>query len=130
MNLVTLVILAIASGDARTATAMFTKYRDAGNGSNRTNPTRVVGVLSGVLTVIRTGRPVEVTEFYKGEQGISPAYNIVHRQLSHGLIRPMWHKVQTVALVDVVQKGNKVTGRPDTRATFAQGARVFLCPVE
>lgn len=130
MNLITLIILAITAGDSREATSMFTAYRDAGNGSNRTNPVRVVGVLSAVLSVIRTGRPVEVTSFYEGENGISPAYNIVHRQLSHGLIRPMWHKVQTVALVDVVQKGNKVTGRPDTRATFAQGARVFICPVE
>lgn len=130
MNTLTLVIVAIASGDFKTAQTLVAKYRDANGGSNRANWSRITNVLSAVLTVERTGKPVEVTEFYAGETGKSPAYNIVHRQLSAGVIRPHWKNVQVVAVMGAKTSGKSITGTPDSRATFAEGARVFICPVE
>lgn len=130
VNTLTLVIVAIAQGDLKSAQTIVAKYRDENGGSNRANWSRIIGVLSAVLTVVRTGTPVEVTAFYDGEPGKSPAYNIVHRQLSAGVIRPFWQNVQVVALMGAKQTGKSVTGTPNSTATFAQGARVFICPVE
>lgn len=130
MNVISFILSAITAGDLASAKSIVADYRDANGGSNRANWTRIVQVLSAVLTVVRTGKPVEVTAFYDGETGKSPAYNIVHRQLSAGVIRPHWKNVQVVALMGAKESGKSVTGTPDSRATFAHGARVFICPVE
>lgn len=94
------------------------------NGSNRTNWGRVEAVLAAVLTVLATGASVEVTDDFIG--GTSPMYNIVHRCLSMGLIRPHWHQVKVLVLFNTTQKGAKVTG---TKSSTIREGRAFIVPV-
>lgn len=130
MNTLSITPVAVSAVDSKRAAALVAEYRSNGNGSNRANWERIQIVLSAVLAVIRTGSPVEITAAFAGESGKSPAYNVAHRQLSAGVIRPNWENVQIVALVDVRQNGKNVTGTPSSTATFARSPRVFICPAE
>ncbi len=105
-------------------------YRDAGNGSNRSNWERIISVFAGVICVMRTGMPVDVTDAYANQGGKAPAYNVLHAQLSAPLIRPNWQDIQAVGLIDVAKQGNKITGRKSSTARFDQGTHVLICPVE
>lgn len=128
-RIVTWLLAKITPADVKSAASIVNEYRANGGGSNRTNWTQVQGILSAVITVIRTGRAVEITGFYMDQIGTkSPAYNLAHRQLSAGVIRPYWHRVQVVALVDATVKGSEVSGVPNTTIPMGTGVRLFLVP--
>lgn len=130
-RLVRLVLATVSPADSKQATALVAKYRADGGGSNRTNWSQVTAVLSAVLACVRTGKAVELTAFYTDQAGgKSPAYNLAHRQLSAGVIRPMWHRVQVVALVGCQADGKgAVSGTPNTTAKMGPGVRLFVVPV-
>lgn len=109
--------------EAATLTAAM---RDAGQGSNRSNWLRIEALLAAVLQVLASGQPCEVTDLF-GVAGSSPAYNVLHRTLSAGPLRPYWSQVQALALVDCAEQGKSITG---TTNTTAREARLFICPVQ
>lgn len=130
-RIVTFLVAKVTPVDAKSAHAIVAKYRAEGNGSNRTKWSQVEGVLTAVLAVTRTGRAVEVTALYLDQVGTkSPAYNLVHRQLSQGAIRPYWHNVQVLALVNVTAKGSEISGVPNTTVPMGSNVRLFLVPTE
>lgn len=119
----TLTIGKVRPADFKSAQKALTEYRNAGNGSNRTNWVRMADVLASVLAVIRSGQSVEVTEMFHpttwGQKpGLAPAYNLAHRALSADLIRPYWHKIQVHALMRVETVGSTVRGISNTTAVF------------
>jgi hypothetical protein len=77
--------------DLKQATAIVTAYRNAGNGSNRTQWSRMTAMLACVLYVLRTGNPAEVTDLFT--DGTSPVYHQAHRMLSAGVLRDYWSQV-------------------------------------
>lgn len=106
------------------------QYRDNGNGSNRTNWDRMTAILSAVLTVVQTGKSVEITNLFT-ETTKAPAYHLAHRSLSAGVIRPEWSAVQVVTIrnAGITAKGSTVTG--DSTTTGLVGTvRIFLVPTE
>lgn len=130
----TLTLKAVTASVATEATTLVNRYRET-NGSNRTNWLRVAGVLAGVLTVIKTGDSVEITDLIgatdekTNKTNGSPAYHLAHRILSGGAIRPHWQNVQIVTLRNgtITQKKNIVTG--DSTTTGKVGTvRVFIVP--
>lgn len=131
---ITLTLATPSQADARTASKMVTDYYDSQRGSNRGQLAVIVAVMSAVLCARRTGNAVEVTDAFEHVfGGKSPAYNLLHARIGTGAIRSnagFWESVQAVALVNVTAKGRTVTGTPHTRATFSDGARVFVCPAE
>lgn len=129
---VTLSVAKATAGDQATARRAIAIYRADGLGSNRTNWAQVTAVLASVLAVVRSGKAVEVTDLYAGQVGTkSPAYNLAHRQLSAGAIRPMWNNVQVVSLIDCKDgKAGTVTGTPNTTVPMGAGVRLFLAPTE
>ena len=105
-------------------------YRTAGNGSNRTNWSRLAEVSARVACAIRTGKSVEVTDLFADQTGAkSPAYNLAHRTLSAGLIRPDWHNVRVVALADCKSGRGSVSGTSNTTARVGN-VRLFFCPAD
>jgi hypothetical protein len=117
--------------DTTTARRCIAIYRADGQGSNRTNWEQVTSVLACVLAVVRTGLSVEITALYAGQAGTkSPAYNLAHRQLSQGAIRPMWENVQIVALQNVTNGKGTVTGTPNSTAPVGPNIRLFLAPTK
>lgn len=130
MSVITLTLNSVALSDYAVARKMVSEYREANGGSNRANWERIISVLASVLHVVRTGMPVDVTDIYADSVGKAPAYNVLHRQLSAGVIRPLWQSVQAVALINVTYKGKTVVGTPSSTARFDQGAKLFICPVE
>lgn len=137
------ITLSVTTTDPKVLTRagnLVNEYRNAGNGSNRTKWERVTALLSAVLTVTSTGKSVEITALFDGQDGNktngSPAYHQAHRALSHGAIRPHWHKVQVVALLNT-RTGNKVgrggkafvTGTSSTTAKVGS-VRIFVTPIE
>lgn len=128
---VTLTLAKVGQRDATTASRAIAIYRADGQGSNRTNWEQVTNVLACVLAVVRTGLAVEITDLYAHQVGTkSPAYNLAHRQLSQGAIRPMWENVQVVALQNVTNGKGSVTGTPNTTAPVGPGIRLFLAPTQ
>lgn len=130
MSVITLTLNSVAVTDYAVARKIVSEYRETNGGSNRANWDRIISVLASVLSVIRTGKPVDVTNIYADSVGKAPAYNVLHRQLSAGVIRPYWQSVQAVALIDVTYKGKTVVGKPSSTALFEQGTKLFICPVE
>lgn len=127
---VTLAVVKATAPDTAQASRTVDQYRANGGGSNRTNWTQVTAVLCAVLCAIRTGKAVEVTDLYQSAiGGKSPAYNMAHRQLSAGVIRPLWHKVQVVALTGATGGKGTVTGTPNTTVPMGAGVRLFVVPV-
>lgn len=131
---ITLTIGKVRPADLTTAKRTVSEYREQGNGSNRTKWDRVTVLLSAVLTVVGSGRSVEVTELFTGSDGNndqrttdSPAYHQVHRALSHGAIRPLWDQVQVVALKDTTSTKTTVTGVSSTTGKVGR-VRVFITP--
>lgn len=105
-------------------------YRTAGNGSNRTNWSRLAQVSARVACAIRTGKSVEVTDLFADQtEAKSPAYNLAHRTLSAGLIRPEWHNVRVVALADCQSNRTTVSGTSNTTARVGS-VRLFLTPAD
>lgn len=128
----TLTTAKIRPADLTTAQRMVAEYRDNGNGSNRTKWERVTIVLASVLTAIHTGKSVNLTDVFTGRDGTnderetsSSGYNIAHRALSHGAIRPFWHEVQIVALTETKHGKNTVTGVSNTTLPIGQ-VEVFV----
>lgn len=132
MSKFTAVLARVTAGDQATASRAIAIYRADGQGSNRTNWTQVTAVLACVLAVVRSGKAVEITDLYAGQIGTkSPAYNLAHRQLSAGAIRPMWENVQVVCMIDCKDgKAGTVTGTPTTTVPMGAGVRLFLAPTE
>ena len=139
-RLVSLVLGKSNQADVKQAVALVAQYRANNGGSNRTNWMMVTDMLTCVLACIRTGKAIEITDLYTGNwlpqvsSGKSPAYNLAHRQLSAGVIRPLWHRVQVVALVRCQSDGKgTVTGTPSSTARFGASStpevRLFIVPV-
>lgn len=111
----------VRAADAKAAAKAVADYRAAGNGSNATNWPRVEILLARVLTVIATGKAVDVSDLFA--HGDKP-YHLAHRALSQGAILPYWHKVSPVALRNAKAEKGKVTGEKDT----ARGTTVLIIP--
>lgn len=128
---ITLTTGKVRPADLTIAKRTVSEYREQGNGSNRTKWDRVTVLLSAVLTVVGSGRSVEVTDLFDGQDGSkttdSPAYHQVHRALSHGAIRPLWDQVQVVALKDTTSTKTTVTGVSSTTGKVGR-VRVFITP--
>ena len=105
--------------DLKQASALTLAYRNEGNGSNRTNWERMTAILAVVLCVVRTGKPVEVTDLFT--DGTSPVYNQAHRILSTGLLRPYWEQVTVVSV--------KPDGTTTTTGTVGT-VRTYIVPAE
>lgn len=112
----------VRPADAKAAAKAIADYRAAGNGSNRTDWGRVEILLARVLTVIATGKAVDVSDLFA--TGGKP-YHVAHRALSQGAIRPYWSRVQVVALKGATFGKGTVTGDSDT----ARGTTVLIAPV-
>jgi hypothetical protein len=122
----TLTLSPVPSVCAKRAATEVANYRESNRTSNRTNWARVVNTLAAVLTVIKTGDSVEVTDLYPASDG-APLYNLAHRVLSVGAIRPYWDSVRIVVLKSATDAGKSVTGEPSSTTKVG---RVFICPVE
>ena len=125
MSKLTLTLRSASPQDAKQATAIVAQYREAGNGSNRANWERVTALLASVLTVIRTGEAVDVSEMFPTGASGKP-YHTAHRALSHGAIRPYWHGVVVVGMRNVTTEKRTVTGETTTTNT----ERVFIAPAQ
>lgn len=137
MALVTLTVGKVAPADAKTASEVVGKAREAGELSNRTNLVRMVGILSAVLAVVRTGKAVEVTDLFPdtdpttGKVQTAPAYHLAHRSLSAGVVRPAWHKVRVVPMVTSTVTTGKGTVSGETSTTAKVGkVRLFVAPAD
>lgn len=116
---ITLSVTKVTARDLTDSARMVTEYRNAGNGSNRTNWNRLGEILAGVLCAIRTGKACEVTGTIT--DGNSPVYHQIHRILGTDLIRPMW---SDVTVVTVLPDG-------ETTTTGKVGkVRAFIIPAE
>lgn len=113
-------VAAKATADARKAVKA---YRDAGNGSNRTDWPRLERLLAAVLQVIATGTPVDVTDLFP-VTGTASAYHLAHRSLKPTLFAAYWPQVQVVGLRGATWEGRTVTGTSDT----TRGTTVLICP--
>lgn len=135
MSTVPTITLALAkitgkqAGEAKaTAEAMVAEYKANGLGSNRTNWSRLAEITARLAVVNGTGKAVEVTDLFTDTEAKAPAYNIAHRALSAGLVRPTWHTVRVIALAECkAGKGNTVTGISNTTARVGQ-VRLFYVP--
>lgn len=108
----------VAAGKA--AVTAVTAYRDAGNGSNRTDWPRMTALLAVVLDVAYgRGVPIDVSDLFDG-------YHTAHRALKPAIFAEHWHRVQVVALRGAKWEGSVVTGETDT----ARGTTVLICPVQ
>lgn len=96
--------------------------------SNRSNVSRYVEMMAAVLSVVSSGKAIEITEL-KWDGSKAPAYNLAHRMLSAQLIRPYFHQVQVVALDNksIVQLGDTIKGTTNTTAPVGE-VRLFVCP--
>jgi len=112
----------VSAAAAKAAENMIKEYRANGGGSNRTNWERTRVILSAILTVLKNGIPVEVSESVEAT-GSASAYHIAHRVLSTDLMRPYWESVQVVALKNAVRNGDEITGQSDTQ----RGRTVLIC---
>ena len=124
--MITLTLSPVTPVSAKAAAAAVIAYCENNFASNRTNWVRVTGTLAAALTVTQTGKAVEVTALYPASNG-APLYNVAHRVLSVGAIRPYWSAVRIVVLKDWTETGKTVTGTP---SSTAKAGRVFLAPVE
>jgi hypothetical protein len=142
MSKLSIQVVPVRPADTATAVAQIAEARANGLLSNRSNPSRMAGILASVLTVMATGRGVEVSDLFmfddKGNPvpfGKTSAYNLAHRPLSASQIRPHWENVQVVALVrsTITEKSGAkwatITGESSTTAGLDL-ARVFLVPTE
>lgn len=137
MSTITLTVVKVPANLAKQGNAHVDQYRADGGGSNRTDWQRLALIAGAVATVLATGKSVEVTDYfpdtYKLAGGVSkpvtsPAYNVAHRPLSVGAVRPDWHKVQVHSLVDVTVKGSTHTGTSNTTARIG-ACRLYFSPV-
>jgi len=96
--------------------------------SNRSNVSRYTEMLAAVLSVLQTGRSIEITDL-KWDGSKAPAYNLAHRMLSAQLIRPYFDRVQVVALSTktIVQNGSSIEGTTNTTAPVGE-VRLFVAP--
>lgn len=96
--------------------------------SNRSNVSRYTEMLAAVLSVLKGGKAVEISNL-EWEGSKAPAYNLAHRMLSAQLIRPYFHQVQVVALdkKTIVQLGETIKGTTNTTAPVGD-VRLFVCP--
>lgn len=128
MSTITLTLSPVGKADQHKAHQAVDQYRADGNGSNRTNWSRLALVAGAIATVVRTGKAVEVTELFADQiDAKAPAYNIAHRALSAGLVRPDWHAVRVVALADCQTGKGTVTGVSNTTARTGR-VRLFYVP--
>lgn len=114
----------VSPSDAQQAQKLVTEYRDNGNGSNRANWARVTALLAVVLTVIRTGKSVDVSDLFPVD-GSDKVYHTAHRALSHGAIRPYWHNVAVVGMRNVTATRTEITGE----TTTTRATHVVIAPV-
>lgn len=114
----------VSPSDTKQAVAMVVAYRENGNGSNRANWERVTALLAVVLTVVRTGHAVDVSELFPVD-GSDKVYHTAHRALSHGAIRPYWHNVAVVGMRNVTHNRNETTGE----TTTTRATHVLIAPV-
>lgn len=96
--------------------------------SNRSNVSRYTEMLAAVLSVLQSGKAVEITDL-KWDGSKAPAYNLAHRMLSAQLIRPYFRQVQVVALdkKSIVQLGDTIKGTTNTTAPVGE-VRLFVAP--
>lgn len=96
--------------------------------SNRSNVSRYTEMLAAVLSVLQSGKAVEITDL-KWDGSKAPAYNLAHRMLSAQLIRPYFHRVQVVALhrKSIVEQGDTIKGITNTTAPVGE-VRLFVAP--
>lgn len=116
MSTITLTLTTVTKADQAKADQAVDQYRTNGGGSNRTNWSRLALVAGAIATVLRTGKAVEVTGLFTDTEAKAPAYNIAHRALSAGAVRPDWHRVRVVALADCQTAKGSVTGVSNTTA--------------
>ena len=135
MTTTTVTVAKVRPADTKQATELVAKAKANGELSNRANLARMAGVLAGVLTVISTGKAVEITDLFPatdpttGKAQGSPAYHLAHRSLSADLIRPNWHKVTVVPMLADTVTTDKATITGETSTTAKVGrVRVFLAP--
>lgn len=95
------------------ATALVATYRASGAGSNRANWARTIALLGAVLTAIKSGDAVDVTDIFPID-GAGKQYHVAHRALSSGMVRPYWEQVTVVVLKDATVAKGKVTGESTT----------------
>jgi len=142
MSKVSIQVVPVRQADTTLAVAQINEARANGLLSNRSNPFRMAGILASVLTVMATGRGVEVSNLFMFDEkgnpvpfGKTSAYNLVHRPLSASQIRPHWENVQVVALMrsTITEKSGAkwttVTGESNTGWGFDK-SRAFLVPTE
>ena len=131
---VTLTLTTPAARVATAGTKAIAEFRNSGGGSNRSQWARMEAVLIACMTVVATGKAVEITDdffFAKGEEvadGTSPWYNTVHRVLSTEIVRPYWENVKPYALVNVREANGQVTGTSRTEKATKAGMRLFIGP--
>lgn len=124
MSTFTATTVATTGANLKTATAMVAEYRENGGGSNRTDWVRLPLLTAAVLTVVSTGKPVDITDLFAGKG--EKLYHLAHRAIGMTLLRPYWGQVQVVALKGATYTGKVVTGETDT----ARGTTVLLCPTQ
>jgi hypothetical protein len=95
------------------ATALVATYRESGAGSNRTNWVRTIALLGAVLTAIKSGDAVDVTDIFPAD-GAGKQYHVAHRALSSGMVRPYWEQVTVVVLKDATVTKGSVSGESTT----------------
>ena len=137
MSTITLTVAKVPANLAKQGKSQIDQYRNDGGGSNRTDWERLALIAGAIATVLATGKSVEVTDYfpdtYKLAGGVtkpitSPGYNVAHRPLSAGAIRPEWHNVQVHSLVEVTVKGSTHTGTSNTTARIGS-CRLYFSPV-
>lgn len=96
--------------------------------SNRSNVSRYTEMMAAVLSVVNSGKAIEITDL-KWDGSKAPAYNLAHRMLSAQLIRPYFHQVQVVALDNksIIENGDTIKGTTNTTAPVGE-VRLFVCP--
>lgn len=112
----------VAAGKA--ARDAVTAYRDAGNGSNRTEWERMTLLLAAVIDVAYgAGVPIDVSALFPADG--SSGYHKAHRALKPAIFAEHWHRVQVVALRNAKWEGRTVSGETDT----VRGTTILICPV-
>ena len=121
----------VAARARKTVAAYREAFRAAKRkGGGKTDWDRTEAIVAACITVMETGKSVEVTEeFMKSPRwGLGPAYHLAHRALDTELMAQYWPYVKPVAIVNSKDEGKgKVTG---TSHTMAKVARLFYSPPE
>ena len=107
------------------ATAIVATYRESGAGSNRTNWVRTIALMGAVLTAIKSGDAVDVTDLFPAS-GAGKQYHVAHRALSSGAVRPYWNQVTVL----VVKNATLTKGWVSGETTTTGSGSVFIVKAE